>query len=53
MGFINQTHFQYYTPGQKFTATGGQTVFTLTLDPKPAGESNFVVFVKFCGFDEF
>ena len=52
MGFINQTHFQYYTPGQKFTATGGQTVFTLTLDPKPAGESNFVVFVNSIEVDD-
>ncbi len=50
MGFINQTHYQYYTPGQKFvtntaTANSGQSgVFLLTLDPLPTGITKFLVF---------
>ena len=38
MGFINQTQYQYYNTGQKFTATANQTEFLLTLDPLPTGE---------------
>ena len=50
MGFINQTHFQYYTPGQKFvtnTSTAGSGLggsFQLTLDPLPTAKSKFLVF---------
>ena len=46
MAFINQTHYQYYTPGQKFTATANQTQFLLTLDPLPTAESKFIVFIN-------
>ena len=46
MGFINQTQYQYYTPGQKFTATANQTEFLLTLDPLPTSKSKFIVFVN-------
>lgn len=50
MGFINQTQYQYYTPGQKFvtntaTANSGQNgTFLLTLDPLPTAPSKFIVF---------
>ena len=50
MAFINQTQYQYYTPGQKFvtntsTANSGQGgQFLLTLDPLPSLEANFIVF---------
>jgi len=50
MGFINQTQYQYYTPGQKFvtnTATensGQNGGFLLTLDPLPTAPSKFIVF---------
>ena len=46
MALINQTHYQYYTPGQKFTATANQTEFLLTLDPLPTAESKFIVFIN-------
>lgn len=46
MAFINQTNYQYYTPGQKFTATAGQTQFLLTLDPLPTAESKFIVLIN-------
>ena len=50
MAFINQTQYQYYTPGQKFvtntsTANSGQNgTFLLTLDPLPTAPSKFIVF---------
>ena len=50
MAFINQTQYQYYTPGQKFvtntaTANSGQNgTFLLTLDPLPTAPSRFIVF---------
>ena len=50
MAFINQTHYQYYTPGQKFvtntsTANSGQNgAFLLTLNPLPSAPSKFIVF---------
>lgn len=46
MAFINQTHYQYYTPGQKFTAIANQTEFLLTLNPLPTAKSKFIVFVN-------
>lgn len=46
MAFINQTHYQYYTPGQRFTATANQTEFLLTLDPLPTAKSKFLVFIN-------
>ncbi|MBC8435435.1 MAG: hypothetical protein H8D84_00480 [Proteobacteria bacterium] len=46
MGFITQTHYQYYNAGQKFTATNNQTVFTLTLDPLPAAEADFIILIN-------
>ena len=50
MGFINQTHYQYYTPGQKFVTNTSTTnsglggLFLLTLDPLPTGITKFLVF---------
>jgi len=50
MAFINQTQYQYYTPGQKFvtntsTANSGQNgTFLLTLNPLPTAPSKFIVF---------
>jgi len=52
MAFINQTHYQYYTPGQKFTATANQTQFLLTLDPLPTAESKFIVFINGLEIDD-
>ena len=58
MGFINQTHYQYYTPGQKFvtntsTANGGQSgTFLLTLDPLPTGITKFLVFKNSIELDD-
>ena len=52
MAFINQTHYQYYTPGQKFTATANQTQFLLTLDPQPTAESKFIVFINGLEIDD-
>ncbi len=52
MGFINQTQYQYYNTGQKFTATANQTEFLLTLDPLPAGESKFDVFINSVEVDD-
>jgi len=46
MGFINQTQYQYYNTGQKFTATANQTEFLLTLDPLPTSKSKFDVFIN-------
>ena len=46
MGFINQTHYQYYTPGEKFTATANQTEFQLTMDPLPSNKSFIIVFIN-------
>lgn len=46
MAFINQTNYQYYTPGQRFTATADQTEFLLTLDPLPISKANFIVLVN-------
>ena len=46
MAFITQTHYQYYNTGQKFTATANQTVFTLTLDPLPAAEADFIILIN-------
>jgi len=46
MGFINQTQYQYYKTGQKFTATANQTEFLLTLDPLPIAKSKFIVLVN-------
>ena len=46
MAFITQTNYQYYTPGQKFTATANQTEFLLTLDPLPTSKANFIVFIN-------
>ena len=46
MGFINQTQYQYYKTGQKFTATANQTEFLLTLDPLPSAKSKFIVLVN-------
>ena len=46
MGIINQTQYQYYNTGQKFTATANQTEFLLTLDPLPTSKSKFDVFIN-------
>lgn len=46
MGFITQTHYQYYNTSQKFTATASQTVFTLTFDPLPTAESKFRIYIN-------
>ena len=46
MGFINQTQYQYYNTGQKFTATANQTEFLLTLDPLPINKTKFIVYVN-------
>ena len=45
MGFITQTHYQYYNTSQKFSATAGQTGFTLTFDPLPTADSKFKIFI--------
>ena len=52
MGFITQTHYQYYNNSQKFTATAGQTVFTLTFDPLPAAEANFIIYIDNLEIDD-
>ena len=52
MGFITQTHYQYYNNSQKFTATAGQTVFTLTFDPLPAAEANFIIYINNLEIDD-
>jgi hypothetical protein len=52
MGFITQTHYQYYNTSQKFTATAGQTVFTLTFDPLPTAESKFKIFINTSEVDD-
>ena len=52
MGFITQTHYQYYNTSQKFTATAGQTVFTLTFDPLPTAESKFKIFINTAEIDD-
>ena len=58
MGFINQTHFQYYTPGQKFVTdttalvSGSNGGFQLTLDPLPTAKSKFLVFKNSIELDD-
>tara|TARA_R100000315_G_scaffold52639_1_gene26363 strand:- start:942 stop:2045 length:1104 start_codon:yes stop_codon:yes gene_type:complete len=52
MAFINQTHYQYYNTGEKFTATADQTEFQLTLDPLPISKSKFLVFVNGAEVDD-
>ena len=58
MGFINQTHFQYYTPGQKFVTdttsltSGSNGGFQLTLDPLPIAKSKFLVFKNSIELDD-
>jgi len=45
MGLLTQTDFQYYNNSEKFTATASQTVFTLTFDPLPSAEADFLLFI--------
>ena len=58
MGFINQTHYQYYTPGQKFVTdttaltSGSNGGFQLTLDPLPTAKSKFLVFKNSIELDD-
>lgn len=52
MGLINQTQYQYYNTGQKFTSTANQTQFLLTLDPLPTGKSKFNVFINSTEVDD-
>ena len=58
MGFINQTQYQYYTPGQKFVtdvsvAGSGQIgTFLLTLNPLPTAKSKFLVFLNGVELDD-
>lgn len=52
MGFITQTHYQYYNNSQEFTATANQTVFALTFDPQPSAESEFIVRVDGSEIDD-
>ena len=37
---------QYYNSSQKFTATSGQTEFTLTVSNLPSAETDFIVYVQ-------
>tara|TARA_R100000654_G_scaffold478_4_gene1736 strand:- start:6921 stop:8024 length:1104 start_codon:yes stop_codon:yes gene_type:complete len=46
MPLFTGTQQQYYDNSQSFTATANQTVFTLTFDPLPAIETEFIVFVN-------
>jgi len=46
MGFITESHYQYYNTSQKFTATNQQTSFPLTFDPLPTNKNQFNVFVN-------
>ena len=46
MPLFTGTQQQYYDNSQSFTATANQTVFTLTFNPLPALETEFVVFVN-------
>ena len=44
MGLITQTAKEYYTVANNFTGNGSNKNFTVTFDPKPAIENDFVVY---------
>ena len=44
MGLITQTAKEYYTVANNFTGDGSATEFTVTFDPLPAVEADFIVY---------
>ena len=44
MGLITQTAKEYYTVANNFTGDGSTTQFTVTFDPLPSAESEFIVY---------
>ena len=44
MGLITQTAKEYYTVANNFTGDGSNKDFTVTFDPKPAIENDFIVY---------
>ena len=44
MGLITQTAKEYYTVANNFTGDGSNKNFTVTFDPLPAIENDFIVY---------
>ena len=44
MGLITQTAKEYYTVANNFTGNGSATTFTVTFDPLPSSENEFIVY---------
>lgn len=44
MGLITQTAKEYYTVANNFTGDGSTTTFTVTFDPLPSAENDFIVY---------
>ena len=44
MGLITQTAKEYYTVANNFTGDGSTVNFTVTFDPLPSAESEFIVY---------
>tara|TARA_R100000231_G_scaffold81622_1_gene62505 strand:- start:47 stop:1132 length:1086 start_codon:yes stop_codon:yes gene_type:complete len=44
MGLITQTAKEYYTVANNFTGNGSATTFTVTFDPLPSTENEFIVY---------
>jgi hypothetical protein len=44
MGLITQTAKEYYTVANNFTGDGSTTTFTVTFDPLPSTENEFIVY---------
>jgi hypothetical protein len=44
MGLITQTAKEYYTVANNFTGNGSITEFTVTFDPLPLIENEFIVY---------
>ena len=44
MGLITQTAKEYYTVANNFTGNGSTVNFTVTFDPLPSAESEFIVY---------